>query len=56
MRSLPVLIGVLFVWAVTALVPAAAQTGFDRRGGDYTNFPIRSGDPAVCATRCERDQ
>jgi hypothetical protein len=29
--------------------------GFDRLGGDYTNFPVRSGDPAVCAARCERD-
>ena len=34
---------------------AQAQTGYDRRGGDYTNFQIRSGDPAVCAARCERD-
>lgn len=40
---------------ITAVAPAAAQTGFDRRGGDYTSFPIRNGDPAVCATRCERD-
>lgn len=34
---------------------ALAQTGFDRPGGDYTHFIIRSGDPAVCAARCERD-
>ena len=32
-----------------------AQSGFDRRGGDYLRFEIRSGDPAVCAARCERD-
>jgi len=32
-----------------------AQVGFDRRGGDYANFPIRSGDPAICAARCDRD-
>src|SRR3990172_6581622 len=31
-----------------------AQVGFDRRGGDYTSFLVRSGDPAVCAIRCER--
>lgn len=34
---------------------AFAQTGFDRPGGDYTNFTVRSGDPAACAARCERD-
>jgi len=35
---------------------AQAQTGFDRRGGDYASFAVRSGDPAVCAARCERDR
>lgn len=34
---------------------AQAQTGFDRRGGDYLKFEINSGDPQVCAARCERD-
>lgn len=34
---------------------AQAQSGFDRRGGDYLKFEIRSGDPEVCAQRCERD-
>ena len=34
---------------------AQAQSGFDRRGGDYLKFDIRSGDPAECAQRCERD-
>ncbi|MGE5162998.1 MAG: PAN domain-containing protein [Sphingobacteriales bacterium] len=49
------------LWAVFALAalalagPARAQSGFDRRGGDYSSFQIRNGDPAVCATRCERD-
>jgi hypothetical protein len=32
-----------------------AQAGFDRPGGDYASAPVRSGDPAVCAARCERD-
>ncbi len=32
-----------------------AQAGFDRPGGDYTSSPVRTGDPAVCAARCERD-
>src|SRR5712691_2732521 len=35
--------------------PAKAQVGFDRPGGDYASFPMRSGDPAQCAARCERD-
>ena len=34
---------------------APAQIGFDRRGGDYLNFPVRSGDPALCAARCDRE-
>src|SRR4051812_39809279 len=34
---------------------AQAQTGFDRRGGDYTSVPIGNGDPAECAAQCERD-
>lgn len=32
-----------------------AQSGYDRPGGDYANFIVRSGDPAVCAARCERE-
>ncbi len=34
---------------------ARAQTGFDRPGGDYARFVVPSGDPAVCAARCDRD-
>jgi hypothetical protein len=41
--------------AYAAMMPAFAQTGFDRPGGDYSNFSVTSGDPAVCAARCERD-
>ena len=41
---------------LAALNGAQAQVGFDRLGGDYANFPLRSGDPAQCAARCERDQ
>ena len=49
MRAL-LLIAILFAPSVTY-----AQTGFDRRGGDYASFSIRSGDPVQCAARCERD-
>jgi hypothetical protein len=34
----------------------AAQSGFDRPGGDYASAPVANGDPAVCATRCEQDK
>src|SRR5947208_13374379 len=34
---------------------AHAQVGYDRPGGDYASFPLRSGDPVQCAARCERD-
>jgi hypothetical protein len=34
---------------------AQAQLGYDRHGEDYSNFAVRSGDPAICASRCEHD-
>lgn len=46
--------GLLIVLALAG-APARAQVGFDRPGGDYASFPMRSGDPAQCAARCERD-
>jgi len=41
---------------LTAMTPAVAQVGFDRPGRDYGSFVVRSGDPAVCAQRCDHDQ
>lgn len=55
-RWLPVL--VVCAWSVGALAAtdrARAQEAFDRPGGDYANFTVRSGDPAACAARCDRD-
>ena len=46
------LTSVLFMLAAA---PSWAQVGFDRPGGDYTSFSVRTGDPAVCALRCERE-
>lgn len=40
---------------MAGLQDVRGQAGFDRPGGDYANAPVRSGDPAVCAARCERD-
>jgi hypothetical protein len=55
MRYPVILGGVLVLIVLAAAAPARAQSGFDRRGGDYLSFQIRNGDPAVCAARCERD-
>jgi hypothetical protein len=45
----------LLVVAGLSAPQALAQIGFDRHGGDYLNFPVRSGDPALCAARCDRE-
>ena len=42
--------------AAASPTPAAAQSGFDRPGGDYASAPVANGDPAVCASRCEHDK
>jgi hypothetical protein len=42
--------------ALAGATPACAQLGFDRPGGDYASAPVPSGDPAVCAARCEHDR
>ena len=55
MRYLLCLLGALGLLGVGLVAPAQAQNGYDRRGGDYSSFQIRNGDPAVCAARCERD-
>ena len=41
--------------AAMAMAAAYGQVGFDRRGGDYRRFEIPSGDPEICAARCERE-
>jgi hypothetical protein len=58
MRVLTMGFAVLLSAAVAAAgaAPAAAQSGFDRPGGDYASAPVVSGDPAVCAARCEHDK
>ncbi|HEY7664175.1 MAG TPA: PAN domain-containing protein [Xanthobacteraceae bacterium] len=45
----------LLLGLTVAGLPSWAQVGFDRVGADYASFPMRSGDPAQCAVRCERD-
>lgn len=37
------------------IAAAHAQSGVDRPGGDYSTTILRSGDPAQCAARCERE-
>jgi len=55
MRRVRFLVVFLAVMVCGAIAPAHAQVGYDRPGGDYANVPIRSGDPAACALRCERE-
>ena len=58
MRHLFALIAVVLLAVAPALLagwPAHAQVGFDRPGGDYASFVVRSGDPNACSARCERD-
>jgi len=42
--------------ALLVAQPAAAQSNFDRPGGDYLSLPVLSGDPGDCALLCERDR
>jgi PAN domain len=54
MRGLRIVILGLLA-AIGASVSVHAQSGFDRPGGDYSSFAVRSGDPTACASRCERE-
>ncbi|MBI2715011.1 MAG: PAN domain-containing protein [Rhizobiales bacterium] len=55
MRFIVVLTGALTLAMAGLPASAQAQTGFDRRGGDYLSVQIKGADPADCAARCERD-
>jgi hypothetical protein len=55
-RMRPLLISCSMLLALAANPTAShGQTGFDRPGGDYTNFRVPTADPAVCAARCDRE-
>ena len=54
-RTILGLVALIGAVVLSAGAPAHAQSGFDRFGGDYSSFAVRSGDPAVCAARCERE-
>jgi len=58
MRALTTAVAALIFAAVGLAITAAptlAQSGYDRPGDDYSGGPVMSGDPAVCARRCERE-
>ena len=59
-RALLAGLAALVFAAAAAVAPgmnaALAQSGYDRPGGDYASAPVQSGDPAVCASRCEREK
>jgi hypothetical protein len=46
----------LLLVAALKAAPASAQVGYDRPGGDYASAPVRNGDPALCAARCEHER
>jgi hypothetical protein len=50
-----VTVAVCVLALISGVTFARAQVGFDRPGADYHTAPVRSGDPAVCAARCDRD-
>jgi PAN domain len=56
MRALVLGFAALVCAASAGIAPAAAQSGYDRPGGDYASAPVPGGDPAVCAARCEREK
>ena len=45
----------LLIMAAPAAPPARADVAYDRPGGDYDKFVVKSGDPEDCSSRCERD-
>jgi hypothetical protein len=45
----------ILVAMMVAAMPAHGQAGFDRPGGDYSNFRVPGADPAACAARCDRE-
>jgi hypothetical protein len=55
MIRVPLALRLIAAVAPCLALAAHAQVGFDRHGGDYTSFAVRSGDPALCATRCDHD-
>ena len=50
-----VLRAAVIAFVVTIAGFAQAQVGYDRPGSDYLSFAIHTGDPALCAARCEHD-
>jgi PAN domain len=59
MRALVLCFAVVITTVISiagSIAPAAAQLGYDRPGGDYASAAVASGDPAVCAARCEHDR
>jgi hypothetical protein len=55
-RAIVIAFAVLTVVTLASVDAGLAQTGYDRPGGDYTSAPVATGDPMVCAARCERDK
>ena len=55
MRAVIFSVALATVAALASVSAIFAQSGYDRPGGDFSSATVPNGDPAVCASRCERD-
>jgi hypothetical protein len=51
-----VTVAICIVALIFGMTASHAQVGYDRPGSDYNSAPVRNGDPAACAARCDRDK
>ena len=55
-RAAMIGLAALIALALFGTTPSFAQAGYDRPGGDYSSAPVPTGDPAICASRCEHEK
>jgi PAN domain len=55
-RAATIGLAALVALALFGMTLSFAQTGYDRPGGDYSSAAVPTGDPAVCASRCEHER
>ena len=55
-RTLIASLGIFLCALALGLGRARAQVGYDRPGANYAHAPVVSGNPEICARRCEHDK